>query len=120
MDPTAAEGPNPCRSPRKRRGQTAHAGTIHPLTVGFVAESLPPQLPPRESQSAKLSELRFRAVLTESGDARLAGSVAPELYWNCLLTRTIRENGPHRELGPRHGFFRDERRSLQRPPCRAL
>jgi len=27
-------------------GQTAHVSTIHPLTVGFVAESLPPQLPP--------------------------------------------------------------------------
>src|SRR5215204_7442201 len=43
-DPTVWEGPNPCRSPRKIRGQTAHGSTTHPLTVGFIAELFPPQL----------------------------------------------------------------------------
>ena len=32
---------------------------------------IPPQPFPRESQSAKLSELRFRALLTEDGAERL-------------------------------------------------
>ena len=33
--------------------------------------SFPPQPPPHESQSAKRSELRFRALLTEGDDERL-------------------------------------------------
>jgi hypothetical protein len=44
-DPTVAEESNPCRSLMKRRGQTAHASTMHGLTVGFIAESFPPHLP---------------------------------------------------------------------------
>src|ERR687898_1470495 len=32
--------------------------------------NIPPQFPPRESQSAKSSELRFRALLTEDGAER--------------------------------------------------
>jgi hypothetical protein len=32
---------------------------------------IPPQPPPHESQSAKSSELRFRALLTEGDDGRL-------------------------------------------------
>jgi hypothetical protein len=31
--------------PRKRRGQAAHASTIHPLTVGFIAELFALHLP---------------------------------------------------------------------------
>jgi len=44
-DPTVWEGPNPCRSPRKRRGQTAHGSTTHGLAVDFIAELFPSQLP---------------------------------------------------------------------------
>ncbi len=36
-----------------------------------ASDLFPPQLPPPKSPSAKLSELRFRALLTEGGTERL-------------------------------------------------
>jgi hypothetical protein len=36
-----------------------------------ASDFFPPQLPPHKSPSAKLSELRFRALLTEGGTERL-------------------------------------------------
>ena len=105
-DPTVWEGPNPCRSLRTRRGQTAHASTIHPYkdAGGRPARCRVQIYLPNDIRDAPVvicSELRNNpgASITSSAEAIAAGVIQANelpstLMWIEPWPKESTEGGP--------------------------